>query len=76
MAGLFCVLLFWGWDAEGEEYMYVYCLIWVFPSGNPGGFPDERQLCQRRCAQLNRRFPEITGEDNLSVFLLRESEVP
>ena len=24
----------------------------------------------------NRRFPEITGEDNLSVFLLRESEVP
>ena len=24
----------------------------------------------------NRRFPEITGKDNLSVFLLRESEVP
>ena len=24
----------------------------------------------------NRRFPEITGEDNLTVFLLRESEVP
>ena len=24
----------------------------------------------------NRRFPEITGEDNLTVFLLWESEVP
>ena len=23
-----------------------------------------------------RRFPVLTGEDNLSVFLLRESEVP
>ena len=25
---------------------------------------------------LNRRFPELTGEDNLTVFLLQESEVP
>ena len=25
---------------------------------------------------LNRRFPEITGKDNLTVFLLQESEVP
>ena len=25
---------------------------------------------------INRRFPEITGKDNLTVFLLRESEVP
>ena len=24
----------------------------------------------------NRRYPEITGKDNLSVFLLWESEVP
>ena len=30
-----------------------------------------------KCISLaNRRFPEITGKDNLTVFLLRESEVP
>ena len=36
---------------------------------------------KKMCSSLfycstNRRFPEITGEDNLSVFVLRESEVP
>ena len=33
--------------------------------------------CTRTYACISRRFPEITGEDNLTVFfLLRESEVP
>ena len=34
---------------------------------------DDQQLQK---VMGNRGFPEITGKDNLSVFLLRESEVP
>ena len=36
--------------------------------------PTRMQAVQQYNA--NRRFPEITGEDNLSVFLLWDSEDP
>ena len=33
---------------QGKEICVYIVPIEIFPSGNSGGFPDERQLCQRR----------------------------
>ena len=43
--------------------------VW-FGSVRIGSVPLSVVFCQRGCAstRLNRQFPEITGEDNLTVF--------
>ena len=42
------VIVLGGGMLQGKEICVYIVPIEIFPSGNSGGFPDERQLCQRR----------------------------